>query len=266
MKKCLLFAFISMLLLPKIALAVTSYDESTWCNDPVKEYNAETGELSCTYSFKIDNTDATKYQSYIEHMVVNLDTEGLTLKEVKTLNGWSEYKRDDTTSHTLSIYFVSSTKRNENPNIIHTTGTHEIAEFIFTATGNPEDIKAKASIGNNGYFNDEVRKCKIINDDVYFDSSSLIVTKDKYLKSCDPNYVEEKVESPKESYKCKEVDNKYYDSNGNVVSKEAYNKSCGFVENPTTGNYLPLIILTLFITLGITLLLINKKNNLFKKI
>ncbi len=266
MKKNLFLLLILGLMIPKIVFAITSYDNSTWCQDPVNDYNVEIGELSCTYSFKIDNTDPTKYQSYIEHFVVNIDLEGLELKEVKPLNGWSQVQNVENDNHTLSILFVSSTKRNEAPNIIHTNGTHEIAEFIFTATDDSyENIKATASLGTNGYYNDEVRKCKILNNDVYFNSSSLIVTKEKYLESCDPNYGKEAVETNNKKYQCQEVDNKYYDKDGKEVNKETYYKSCGVVENPKTGNYIPFAILILFI-LGIILLVIKNKYNLFKEI
>ena len=64
--------------------------------------------------------------------------------------------------------------------------------------------------------------------------------------------------------KCSEKDGLYFDKNGNSVSKEAYYESCGVVENPQTGNELPLALLIISIILGFHILLRNK--NYFKKI
>ena len=73
------------------------------------------------------------------------------------------------------------------------------------------------------------------------------------------------METNNKKYQCQEVDNKYYDKDGKEVNKETYYKSCGVVENPKTGNYIPFAILILFI-LGIILLVIKNKYNLFKEI
>ena len=58
--------------------------------------------------------------------------------------------------------------------------------------------------------------------------------------------------------KCSEKDGLYFDKNGNSVSKEAYFENCGVVENPKTGLMIPIVILSLFGIMGISLIIKRK--------
>ena len=75
---------------------------------------------------------------------------------------------------------------------------------------------------------------------------------------------EEKEETIITGEKCSEKDGKYFDKNGNSVSKEAYFESCGVVENPKTGLMIPIVILSLFGIMGISLII--KRKNYFENI
>ena len=67
-----------------------------------------------------------------------------------------------------------------------------------------------------------------------------------------------------ESLICSEQDGSYYDKDGQKVSKEEYFESCGTVENPKTGNILPILTFSLVLLFGF-ILFTNRKNYIFKK-
>ena len=58
---------------------------------------------------------------------------------------------------------------------------------------------------------------------------------------------------------CTEKDGIYYDKNGNIVSKEAYYTSCNVVENPKTGTFIPILVLTIILLSGLFIIKITNK-------
>ncbi len=67
-----------------------------------------------------------------------------------------------------------------------------------------------------------------------------------------------------ESLICSEQDGSYYDKDGQKVSKEEYYNDCGVVDNPKTGNILPMLSSSLGLLFGF-IIIANRKNYLFKK-
>ena len=140
------------------------------------------------------------------------------------------------------------------------------------------------SIVNAQKYHEECEKeyiCEKV-DDTYYDINGNKVTKEQYEKSC--------MSTPQEGPKCKKVDDKYYDlkgkettqaeyekqcqkhsceiiedtyfdKNGTVVDKATYDKYCPTPENPSTGNFLPLIPLFILFIGGAAIYIYTKKED-----
>ena len=91
----------------------------------------------------------------------------------------------------------------------------------------------------------EKHTCEII-DDTYFDKDGNVTDEKTYNLVC-------------KEHKCEEIDGKYFDTNGKMVNKDEFTKSCG-IENPQTGNVLPIIALVIGTGVAGVLLYISKKN------
>lgn len=90
-----------------------------------------------------------------------------------------------------------------------------------------------------------IHKCEIVQNK-YFDNNGNMVDEKTYNLVC-------------KEHKCEEIDGKYFDDKGKIVSKDEFTKSCG-VENPQTGNVLPIITIILGTCVGGALLYISQKN------
>lgn len=91
-------------------------------------------------------------------------------------------------------------------------------------------------------------KCEKIND-TYFNNEGKIVDEETYDLACN-------------THKCEKVNNTYFDYNGKIVNEEEYNKSCG-IDNPDTGNVLPIFYFIIGIGIASIAFYISKK---YKKI
>ncbi len=290
MKKVILIFLIFLALLGfKTAQAELILDETVWqsCLKVAENYNKETNEIKCPIQIKIDNS---KTKNYVEFVGFEINMTGVTLKKINVFDGWYEKEKTDKEDNSFKITFVTSNDTRNNPVIYYEDGTYKIAELVFTYPKNDPNAKIeinKAGTGyfdhqcqniNNVYFNDkgsivneeeylsscniEIIKCKEVSG-IFYDNEGNAVSEDAYKKSC----LTEKEEEPeKETSKiiCSEKDGKYYDKNGNEVSKEAYYTSCGVVENPKTGNFLPIIIFGILSIIVTIIYLVAKQDKIYK--
>ncbi len=169
------------------------------------------------------NSNENAEKQMVEMIVSNLYSE-LLLKSIATLNKYSEEEIEQaltdiyTKKVTLENNGIEYTEKN-----IHTENDDSVVTVVGDVSG--------------------VSNLKI--DLTKFNLDNLIENNEK----------EKPVVTGE---KCSEKDGLYFDKNGNSVSKEAYFESCGVVENPKTGLMIPIVILSLFGIMGISLIIKRK--------
>ncbi len=213
-----------------------NYASDTWVKNTIASVNDITNVLSTGYNgniiYDIDNDEITitPSRNYLQATInyINTNTNGtFKIKKIPYVKDTKfHYINEDLENYEfLGDDNLSGTVLSDNQNInLYYQNINSVTPML-TAAGDEED-----EYDEDEFYSEDT------NTDIFVSNDNI----------------------------CTEKDNLYYDIDGNIVSKEEYYESCGTVDNPKTGNILPMLSSSLGILFGF-ILFTNRKNYLFKK-